>query len=123
MPSVLVIEDEPNILSNTIDILRFEGYEVYGATNGRTGVEMAHQKRPDLIICDIMMPECDGYQVLEALSSNANTRSIPFIVMSARIDEKSLEHAITRGAKDYLLKPFTLAELISVVRRYLNDNA
>lgn len=121
MRSILVIEDEPNILANTLDILRFEGFDVHGAENGREGIALARENQPDLILCDIMMPECDGYSVLSAVRSDPNTSSIPLVMMSAKVDQATLREVVALGANDYLAKPFTMPELMSVVRRHLSD--
>jgi CheY-like chemotaxis protein len=121
MQSILVIEDEPSILANTMDILRFEGYETQGAENGKKGIEVAKQALPDLIICDIMMPECDGYAVLSAVRGNLETQAIPLVMMSAKVDQATLREVVELGATDYLPKPFTMPELLSVVRRWLSN--
>jgi DNA-binding response OmpR family regulator len=121
MQSILVIEDEPNILANTMDILRFEGYETLGAENGRKGIDLARQTPPDLIICDIMMPECDGYAVLSEVRANEITRKIPLVMMSAKVDQATLREVVEMGASDYLAKPFTMPELLTVVRRCLES--
>lgn len=119
MQSILVIEDEPNILANTMDILRFEGYEARGAENGHKGIALARETAPDLILCDIMMPECDGYTVLSEVRADEMTLGIPLVMMSAKVDPATLREAVKLGASDYLAKPFTMRELLTVVRRYL----
>lgn len=123
MQSILVIEDEPSILANTMDILRFEGYDTQGAENGKIGIEAARNALPDLIICDIMMPECDGYAVLSAVRSHSDTHAIPLVMMSAKVDQATLREVVELGATDYLPKPFTMPELLKVVRRWLGDEA
>lgn len=120
MHSILVIEDEPSILANTLDILRFEGYETRGADNGRKGIDLARLARPDLIICDIMMPECDGYAVLSAMREQPDMQAIPLVMMSAKVDQATLREVVELGASDYLPKPFTMPELLTVVRRWLD---
>ncbi len=122
MQSILVIEDEPNILANTMDILRFEGYEARGAENGRKGIDLVYQSVPDLILCDIMMPECDGYQVLSEVRANEATRKVPLVMMSAKVDQATLREVVEMGASDYLAKPFTMPELLMVVRRCLDSS-
>ena len=123
MQSILVIEDEPNILANTMDILRFEGYDAQGAENGRKGLDLARLMPPDLIICDIMMPECDGYAVLSEVRAHEATRRIPLVMMSAKVDQATLREVVEMGASDYLPKPFTMPELLMVVRRCLDGAA
>ena len=121
MHAILVIEDEPNILANTMDILRFEGFEPLGAENGREGIRLARANPPELILCDIMMPECDGYEVLNAVRAHEPTASVPLVMMSAKVDQATLREVIAMGASDYLAKPFTMPELLTVVRRNLGD--
>lgn len=119
MHSILVIEDEPNILANTIDILRFEGFQVQGAENGNAGIRLVREHHPDLILCDIMMPECDGYTVLNTVRGDEATRSIPLVMMSAKVDRATLREVVEMGAADYLAKPFTMPELLKVINRCL----
>lgn len=122
MPTILVIEDEPNILANTVDILRFEGYDVQGTQYGRIGLSLAQSDPPDLILCDIMMPEVNGYHVLNGIRANPATRDIPLVMMSARVDASMLAEVVGLGASAYLPKPFTMPELMLVVRRCLDAN-
>jgi two-component system sensor histidine kinase/response regulator len=121
MHSIVVIEDEPNILANTLDILRFEGFDAHGAENGRKGIDLAREQRPDLILCDIMMPECDGYTVLSEVRSDDEMKSIPLVMMSAKVDQATLREVVAMGASDYLAKPFTMPELMTVIRRCLDE--
>lgn len=87
MIKILIIEDNHDVRENTADILELEGYEVTSAENGKIGVERAKQLLPDVIVCDIMMPELDGYGVLEELNKNAQTSSIPFIFLTAKTEK------------------------------------
>lgn len=119
MARILVIEDEPSIRENMIETLELEGYQAAAAANGRLGVEMARQYRPDLIICDIMMPEMDGYAVLTALREDPLTRTIPFIFASAKAERGSIRQGMSIGADDYLTKPFTPHELLDAIRSRL----
>ncbi|MBD3662033.1 MAG: response regulator, partial [Arenibacter algicola] len=84
MKRILLIEDNKDVRENTADILELANYEVATAENGKIGVELAEKFRPDVIICDIMMPELDGYGVLEILGKNSTTASIPFIFLTAK---------------------------------------
>lgn len=123
MTKILVIEDEPDIQSAVMDWLEFEGYEPLGADNGRIGLEMIYQHRPDLIMCDIAMPEMDGHQVLIEVRSNLDTTHIPFIFLTAAADRASIRLGMNMGADDYLTKPFTHAELLKTVRARLEKKA
>lgn len=115
MTRILVIEDEDSLLRDIMEMLTFEGYEVIGAENGAVGIALAQSHLPDLIICDIMMPELDGYGVLEALRRDETTAAIPFIFLTARTDRVDRRHGMEQGADDYLTKPFTVQELLKSV--------
>jgi DNA-binding response OmpR family regulator len=119
MARILVIDDERQILRNVLEILRFEGFEAVGAENGRTGIDSAKEIVPDLILCDIMMPEADGYTVLAELYAETDTAHIPVIIMSAKVDRDTTRSVLDAGAKDCLAKPFTMPELLAVVRKYV----
>jgi len=113
---ILVIEDEESVRANILTILQFEDYEVIGAQNGLLGVELAKKYIPDLIICDIMMPEMDGYGVLHSLREDLVTQTIPFIFLTAKADRPDFRHGMELGADDYLTKPFTRDELLSAIK-------
>ncbi len=115
MAKILVIEDEPAIRENVIETLELEGFQVIGAENGRAGVSAARSHLPNLIICDIMMPELNGYGVLHELRSDAATANIPFMFLTARADRADMRKGMELGADDYLIKPFTTAELLAAV--------
>lgn len=117
MVRVLVIEDEAAILENILELLSFAGHDGIGATSGQEGIRMAHEQQPDLVITDILMPDIDGYAVARELSSNENTRHIPFIFMSAHNDQESRKRGIDLGAKGYLVKPFSDLELFDIVEQ------
>jgi signal transduction histidine kinase len=119
MTSILVIEDESTIRENITAVLRFEGFETYSAENGQTGVELARQHLPDLIICDVMMPELDGYGVLATLREDPGTTMIPFIFLTARADKADMRRGMHLGADDYLTKPFSQQELLEAVNSRL----
>jgi len=113
---ILVIEDEKLLLENIEDILSFqENFEVITAENGRIGLELAQKNEPDLIICDIMMPELDGYEVLTGLRNNFKTAMIPLIFLTAKADRLDLRKGMELGADDYLTKPFTPNELLKAI--------
>ncbi|WP_310482120.1 anti-sigma factor antagonist [Chamaesiphon sp. VAR_48_metabat_403] len=117
MTTILAIEDETGIRENIQEILELEGFDVLTAENGKIGVQLAQEHHPDLIICDVMMPELDGYDVLIALRQDPSTIKIPFIFLSAKAAKDDFRKGMSLGADDYLTKPFTprdLREAISV---------
>jgi serine/threonine-protein kinase PpkA len=116
---VLVIEDEPSIRNNIMLMLKVERYAVVGAENGRVGLELARNDPPDLILCDVMMPEVDGFAVLEALRAEPRFAEIPFIFLTALDDRSSMRRGMNLGADDYLPKPFTRNELLEAVNSRL----
>jgi two-component system, sensor histidine kinase and response regulator len=118
MATVLVIEDDPLIRDHTTEMLRYEGYAVMSAKDGLKGLELIMQESPDLIICDVMMPEMDGYGVLSTLRK---TWSTPFIFLTALADRTFMRRGMELGANDYLTKPFTRDELIRAVRAQLGQ--
>lgn len=115
MKTVLVIEDEQAVLSNIVEILESGGFRTIGAKEGTTGVQLAKKEQPDLILCDIMMPGLDGYQVLEALRQEIETATIPFIFLTAKADKPDLRQGMNLGADDYITKPFRRNELLDAV--------
>jgi signal transduction histidine kinase len=117
---ILVIEDAHALRKDIVEMLTFEGYDVRGAENGILGVQAAREYHPDLIICDIMMPELDGWGVLNELQKNAVEATIPFIFLTARTDKGDVRLGMELGANDYLTKPFTVNELINTVKTQLN---
>lgn len=119
MKKILIIEDDTALRENTAELLALSDYEVITAPNGRVGVEKANIEAPDIIICDIMMPELDGYGVLKALSENEITNQIPFIFLSARTEHKEIRLGMNMGADDYLTKPFEESDLISAIESRL----
>ncbi len=116
---VLLIEDDVSLRGNTAEILELSGYEVIMASNGKLGVEKAKQQLPDIIVCDIMMPELDGYGVLEMLCKNESTKFIPFIFLSAKTDRKDVRLGMNLGADDYITKPFNEEDLITAIESRL----
>ncbi len=119
MPKILLIEDEPLIRDSLEDVLNLEGYSLATAQNGRAGIEAVQEALPDLIICDINMPEMDGYGVLESLRSNPRTREVPFVFLTARSGRADQRQGMEMGADDFLTKPFTVDELLRTVRTRL----
>jgi len=119
MKIILIIEDDRALRENTAELLELANYKVFTAPNGKVGVEIAKTKLPDLIICDIMMPELDGYGVLEAVSLEITTAHIPFIFLSAKTEYKEIRKGMDLGADDYLTKPFEEDELLKAVESRL----
>jgi CRP-like cAMP-binding protein/AmiR/NasT family two-component response regulator len=115
MKKILLIEDNSDIRENTTEILELDGYEVLTAENGKIGVEMATKHKPDLIICDIMMPVLDGYGVLHLLSKNPETENIPFIFLTAKADRSDFRKGMEMGADDYITKPFDDLDLLNAI--------
>jgi CRP/FNR family transcriptional regulator, cyclic AMP receptor protein len=115
MKHLLLIEDNIEIRENTAEILELAGYKVQTAENGKVGVEMALQEKPDLIICDIMMPVLDGYGVLHLLNKNQELTGIPFIFLTAKAERSDFRKGMEMGADDYITKPFSDIELLNAV--------
>jgi CRP-like cAMP-binding protein/CheY-like chemotaxis protein len=116
---VLIIEDNDDIRENVIEILELAGYSVASASNGKAGVELAFADAPDIILCDIMMPELDGYGVLYMLSKRPETIAIPFIFLTAKAEHFDRRKGMEMGADDYLTKPFDDMELLSAIESRL----
>ena len=112
---ILIIEDNLDVRENLSEILTLSGYETFTASNGKEGVQMALNHLPDLILCDIMMPELDGYGVLRILSKNAAMTSIPFIFLTAKTELTDIRKGMTLGADDYITKPFDDVELLDTI--------
>ena len=115
MKKILVIEDDFSVRSNILDLLEAEDFNAIGAENGFIGALGAQQHLPDLIICDVMMPEVDGYEVLNALRSQPTTATIPFIFLTAMADKTNIRYGMELGADDYVTKPFTTEELLNAI--------
>ena len=115
MKKILVIEDEEIIRENILKLLKAEGFDVTGAENGAQGLNAAVSNLPDVIICDVMMPELDGYGVLMALRSNPVTATVPFVFLTAKAERSEVRQGMELGADDYLTKPFTKAELVGAI--------
>ncbi len=119
MKRALVIEDNEDIRESTAEILMLAGYETFTAPNGKIGVELAIKNQPDIILCDIMMPELDGYGVLYLLQKNPSTADIPFIFMTAKADRADMRKGMEMGADDYITKPFDDVELFNAIESRL----
>lgn len=119
MKKILVIEDEPEMRRNLATILRLERYQPLTAENGRSGIELAAKERPDLILCDVMMPELDGYSVLQVLRQDPGLALIPFIFLTAKGEKQDLRSGMNLGADDYLTKPVPKADLLRAIEARL----
>lgn len=116
MKKILIIEDEPEMRRNLATILRLEGFQPVVAENGRIGVEAAGREKPDLILCDVMMPELDGHGVIKALHNEPGTMNIPFIFLTAKGEKTDVRGGMNLGADDYLTKPVDKGDLLRAVR-------
>ena len=119
MKKILVIEDESEMRRNLTTILRLEKFHPLPAETGRVGLELAKKERPDLILCDVMMPELDGYGVIAALRADAETVTIPFIFLTAKGEKPDIRAGMNLGADDYLTKPVAKADLLAAIHSRL----
>jgi diguanylate cyclase (GGDEF)-like protein len=123
MAKILVIEDDQPVRENILELLEVEEFDVIGAENGLLGVQLAQKHLPDLVLCDVMMPELDGYGVLTALRADPLTAAIPFIFLTAKADKTDLRQGMNLGADDYLTKPCTADELLDAIAARLQKQA
>jgi CRP-like cAMP-binding protein len=119
MKSILVIDDNPEIRDNTAEILELAGYKTFTAENGKQGVDIAIREKPSVIVCDIMMPELDGYGVLHLVRKNVDTQGIPFIFLTAKTERTDFRKGMEMGADDYITKPFDDIELLNAIETRL----
>jgi CRP-like cAMP-binding protein len=122
MKTILVIEDNKDVRENTAEILELANYKVLQAENGKVGVEMAQSVKPDLIICDIMMPVLDGYGVIHLLNKSPDTAGIPFIFLTAKSERGDFRKGMEMGADDYISKPFDDIELLNAIESRLRKS-
>jgi CRP/FNR family transcriptional regulator, polysaccharide utilization system transcription regulator len=115
MKRILIIEDNADVRENTAEILELSNYEVITAENGKEGVKLASEALPDLIVCDVMMPELDGFGVLRILTQNPVTAQIPFIFLTAKTEKIDFRKGMSLGADDYITKPFDDVELLNAI--------
>jgi DNA-binding response OmpR family regulator len=119
MTKILVIEDEAPIRDKIVTVLKYENYEVIDARDGREGVSVAQEQLPDLIICDVLMPDMNGYSALAALRDDPETAIIPVIFLTAAASRADMRKGMELGADDYITKPYTVEELLAAVRTRL----
>jgi two-component system, OmpR family, alkaline phosphatase synthesis response regulator PhoP len=123
MKTILIIEDEVTVRESLVDLLEIEGFRAIAADNGKAGLKMAQTENPDLVLCDISMPELDGFSVLQNIRENPDTGTLPFIFLTARTTKIEFRRGMELGADDYLFKPFTVDELLSAISARLNKRA
>lgn len=123
MKTVLVIEDTTEIRENACEMLELEGYKTISASDGKAGIALAKQSKPDIILCDIRMPKADGYEVFTTLKNDAATTHIPFIFLTASVERKEIEAGLGMGAKGYIKKPFEEQDFFDTIARCLVANA
>jgi len=123
MKTVLVIEDELQTRNVFLKCLTFEGFQAWGASNGSEGIQLAQKHRPDLVVCDIMMPDMDGYSVLSTLRQAQTTAAIPLIFLTAKVTMTDLRRGMELGADDYLTKPCTVEQFLSAITTRLQRHA
>lgn len=120
---VLLIEDNTDVRENTAEILQWAGYEVITAENGKKGLELALAHKPDIVICDIMMPGLDGYSVLHMLQRNTDTQNTPFIFLTAKSEQSDFRKGMQMGADDYITKPYNAPDLLNAIEVRLKKHA
>lgn len=121
MVQILIIEDDNSIRDNTAELLELEGYTTIRASNGKQGLEQVGLNLPDLILCDVLMPEMDGFSVLNHLRETLAKERIPFIFFSAKSEKYEVEIGLDAGADDYLIKPFELVDLLASIEKCLSN--
>lgn len=119
MKTIVIIEDEAFIRDNLIELLEIEGFQAVGAENGEQGLRLIKEYQPDLILCDVMMPEIDGFGVLEALRQDVSTASIPFVFLTASADKSNLQKIRRIGVDNYILKPFNVDKFLNTITTLL----
>jgi DNA-binding NarL/FixJ family response regulator len=119
MTKILLIEDEPSMRKGMATALEMEGFSVSTASDGRAGIAAALKEHPELILCDVMMPELDGYGVLAALRASPDAMAIPFIFLTAKGEKPDVRHGMNLGADDYLTKPCAVDDLLLAIRARL----
>ncbi len=120
--TILIIEDELAILNNISTILEISGFTCHKANSGVQALQLLETLMPHLILCDVMMPEMDGFQVLQKLRENENTKAISFCFLSARADILDIDYGLSLGANGYITKPFSAKDLVQTVQKLLPNN-
>lgn len=121
--TILIIEDNRMILENTTELLGFYDYKVITASDGAKGIQIATQKNPDLILCDIVMGNADGFEVIKTLKNNPLTATIPFIFLSAQSEKSIVDKALSLGANAFMVKPYSVEELMIAISKHIKPAA
>lgn len=121
MPTIVLVEDDRTVCENTAEILEMEGYTVVTASNGKKGFQIIMDLLPDLIICDILMPEMDGLELVGKLGLHSELKTIPVIFYSAKAEKKDIKKAMDLGAYDYIVKPSDLNDLLASIRKCMES--
>jgi DNA-binding response OmpR family regulator len=121
--TILLIEDNEDILENFSEYLEMEGYKILVANNGKLGIELSREFIPDLIICDVLMREMDGYEVLRILLGKAKTSKIPFIFSTSNSEKVDRAEALKLGADDYLIKPYEMETLLNMAKKWIKSGS
>lgn len=122
MIKIVIIEDDRLVRENVQKILTLEGYDVYQAENGLKGIELIKEETPDLILCDIMLPDMEGYDILSNITKDDKLKTIPFVFLTARAEMSDLRKGMNLGADDYITKPFHIKDLLEVIKVRLEKN-
>ncbi|HCW09299.1 MAG TPA: hypothetical protein DGG95_18240 [Cytophagales bacterium] len=120
MTNILLIEDNPEIRENITEILELASYNVIAAVNGKEGVALMKHHQPDLILCDVWMPEMNGHEVFNFIKLNPATAKTPFVFVTASAEKKEMDEAIARGADGYICKPFDTSDLLNIIESCLS---
>jgi DNA-binding response OmpR family regulator len=123
MDTILVIEDNEDILENLTEYLEMEGYKILGANNGKRGIELAREFIPNLIVCDVLMHEMNGHEVLQQLLDSHLTFGIPFIFSTSMSEKIDRAEALLLGADDYIIKPFALEDLLKMAKTWIQSGS
>ena len=123
MDTILVIEDNEDILENLTEFLEMEGYKILGANNGRKGIELAREFIPDLIVCDVLMHAMNGHEVLQLLLDSPATFRISFIFSTSMSEKIERAEALLLGADDYIIKPFALEDLLKIAKAWIQSGS
>src|SRR5262245_28895313 len=123
MKRILVIEDNHRLRREIVNVLELHGFEVDSAPNGRVGLERIQAARPSLVICDLMMPELDGYETLKIVRANPETEALPFVILTARDERQQMRQGMELGADDYVVKPFKFDDLVRAVNAAFEKHA
>ena len=123
MQTILIVEDEEAVRENLVELLEAEGFATLAAADGGTGLDLARRHKPALILCDVTLPDLDGFAVLAALRADPATAALPLLFLTARADPAQRQRGLELGAAAYITKPFTRRELLATIRGCLGNDA